>query len=118
MSMRGLTATPQRSMLLPVMAHRSLIRACLALAAVAVLVISAPIHAGHGHDASSPSATMHATCAICQMQTPVGTDAAATFAILAPECTAHLAVVEAAACPLAPRGDTDACRAPPRLLAL
>ena len=51
------------------------------------------------------------------MQAPTGTDPAATFAILAPECTAHLPVVDAPACPLAPRGDTDACRAPPGLLA-
>jgi hypothetical protein len=99
------------------MPERGLIRATLALLAAVAMVVSAPIHAGHGHDASSPSATIHASCAICQVQAPVGTGIAEPVTAIEPGCAGRLIPADNPARPDDWNAVPAACRAPPRLLA-
>lgn len=111
-----LTTTLAGSKLRAVTRH-GYIRAMLALLAVVAMVVSAPIHAEHGHDASSPSATMHASCAICQVHAPIGTCVSLPVTTLDPGCAGRLIVADSRVRPAESHAAPDACRAPPALLA-
>ena len=99
------------------MPERAFIRASLALLAAVAMVVSAPVHAGHGHDASSPSATIHASCVICQVHAPAGTGIAAPVTAIEPGCAGRLILADAPARPAEWHAGPAACRAPPPLLA-
>jgi hypothetical protein len=94
---------------------RTLIRVSTALVAATILVVAAPIHSAHGHDESAPSATLHGTCAICQMHAPAGTLAGAPVMMVEPDCFGHFIPITIDEFTPAPRDDADACRAPPSL---
>jgi hypothetical protein len=102
-------------MLVGVQTHRTLLRVFTALFAAMLLLVAAPIHAAHGHDASAPSSTLQASCAVCQMHAPVGTPAGASFAIIQLEAFDHFTPAATDVFVRTPRDDTDACRAPPSL---
>ena len=113
-----MTSSRRGCIIFAVNSFPKLSRAFLALAAATVFIASAPIHAAHGHDESSPSATMHASCAVCHMHAPAGTPSCAAVAIVEPGLSGRLVADETLPTLPAPLVDTHACRAPPVLLAL
>jgi hypothetical protein len=82
--------------------------------AAAVLVASAPIHAAHGHNEAAPSATLHASCAMCQAPAPAATPAGRVAAMIE-SGPGHLPAVDEEPAPRRGHPGSHACRAPPFL---
>jgi hypothetical protein len=104
-------------------AHPVRVRRISAFARVTAVVLAAAliaalvIHASHGHDGAETS-QLHATCVVCQVGSPVGTQpvAANAPADATPICHLSLADRDHAIPPA--RVEVDLSRAPPSLLAI
>lgn len=94
------------------------IRRVGALIVALTLVSALIVHAAHSHDATPSASQLHATCVVCQLGSPVATQAAVIDASThqAPVCQLSIADRDQAIPPA--RVAVDLSRAPPAFFAL